>query len=204
MAPSSSKHLPEAERRAETVRAVIDLAAVSDPAQITTAAIAKQMGLTQGSIFRHFVNKDAIAKEVVDWISDLMAQGAARAVEQSATPTAALKAIFFGHVEFVATRPGVPRILMSEMQKAGDSEAKKLVLQLMQRYRKVLADLISQGQAQGLLDPDLEAAVAAQVFMGVIHGLVVQTMLTADPKAMRKNAPKAYAIFIRGLGGVDA
>jgi AcrR family transcriptional regulator len=198
-----SKPLPEAERRAETVRAVIDLAAVGDPAQITTAAIAKQMGLTQGSIFRHFVNKDAIAKAVVDWISDLMARGTARHVEQAVSPTAALKAIFFGHVEFVAAHPGVPRILMSEMQKAGNSTAKKLVLKLMERYRKDLADLIAQGQAQGVLDSDMEPTVAAQVFMGVIHGLVVQTMLTKDSKTMLKNAPKAYAIFIRGLGGTD-
>ncbi len=86
MSPSPSKHLPEAERRAETVRAGIDLAAVSDPAQITTAAISKQMGLTQGSIFRPFPNKEAIAKGVVDLISHLMAQGPAPALRQTAHP----------------------------------------------------------------------------------------------------------------------
>lgn len=42
------KHLPADERRAATVEAVVDLAAEQNPSDITTAAIAQGMGLTQG------------------------------------------------------------------------------------------------------------------------------------------------------------
>ncbi len=53
------KHLPADERRAITVETVIQLAAETNPSDITTKAIAERMGLTQGAIFRHFPSKDA-------------------------------------------------------------------------------------------------------------------------------------------------
>lgn len=53
------KHLPADERRAVTVEAVIELAAEQNPNDITTSAIAKRIGLTQGALFRHFPSKDA-------------------------------------------------------------------------------------------------------------------------------------------------
>ena len=59
------KNLPADERRAVTVEAVIELAAEQNPNDITTAAIAQRMGLTQGALFRHFPNKDAILQAMM-------------------------------------------------------------------------------------------------------------------------------------------
>ncbi|HLT03383.1 MAG TPA: TetR family transcriptional regulator, partial [Pseudomonas sp.] len=56
---SHSKHLPADERRTLTVEAVVQLAGASNPSEITTAAIAQHMGVTQGALFRHFPSKDA-------------------------------------------------------------------------------------------------------------------------------------------------
>lgn len=65
----SSKYLPAEERRAVTVEAVIELAAQQNPSDITTAAIAKHMNVTQGSLFRHFANKEAILESVMSWVT---------------------------------------------------------------------------------------------------------------------------------------
>ena len=64
------KHLPADERRAVTVEAVVKLAARQNPSEITTAAIATSMKLTQGALFRHFPNKDAIWQAVMEWVAD--------------------------------------------------------------------------------------------------------------------------------------
>ena len=64
------KHLPADERRAATVDAVVSLAAEQNPSDITTAAIALRMGLTQGAIFRHFPTKEAILQAVMSWVTE--------------------------------------------------------------------------------------------------------------------------------------
>src|SRR3972149_3626770 len=44
------------------------MAAEQNPSEITTAAIAKRMKLTQGAIFRHFPSKDSIWQAVMEWL----------------------------------------------------------------------------------------------------------------------------------------
>ena len=65
-----SKHLSADERRAVTVESVVALAASQNPGEITTAAIAKHMNLTQGALFRHFPNKEAIWQAVMEWVAE--------------------------------------------------------------------------------------------------------------------------------------
>ena len=107
-----SKHLPANERRAVTIAAVIDLAAEQNPSNITTAAIAEHMGLTQGALFRHFPTKEAILQGVMEWVADKLINRIDKAaLSVDDCPVAALEAIFLAHIDFVAKHPGVPRIM---------------------------------------------------------------------------------------------
>ncbi|MDE2380483.1 TetR family transcriptional regulator, partial [Bradyrhizobium sp.] len=56
----NEKYLSAEERRRLTVETVVSLAAAQNPSEITTAAIAARMHVTQGALFRHFPSKDAI------------------------------------------------------------------------------------------------------------------------------------------------
>ncbi|MFZ1367861.1 TetR/AcrR family transcriptional regulator, partial [Sphingorhabdus sp.] len=91
--------LPANARRAATVEAVIALAATTNPADITTAQIAAHMGVTQGALFRHFPDKQAVWLAVMGWTSDTLLARIDAA--HGATPADKLHAIFAAHVEFV-------------------------------------------------------------------------------------------------------
>ena len=121
------RNLPADARRAVTVEAVVALAATQNPSDITTAAIAQHMQLTQGALFRHFANKDAILQAVMEWVAEQLLARIDAAAVTADSPLAALQAVFLAHVDFVAQHPGVPRIIFSELQRAGATEPKRLV-----------------------------------------------------------------------------
>ena len=198
-APLLPKHLPADARRAATVEAVIALAATQNPSDITTAAIAQQMQLTQGALFRHFANKDAILLAVMEWVSAQLLARIDAAAEAAASPCAALQAVFLAHVGFVAAHPGVPRIIFSELQRAGDTPPKRVVQQLVASYGARLHQLIGQGQAQGELRADLDVPAAVTLFIGTVQGLVMQSLITGDTQRMCDDAPRVFAIYQRGI-----
>ena len=150
------KNLPADERRAVTVGAVVALAATQNPSEITTSAIAQHMHLTQGALFRHFPNKDAILQAVMDWVAAQLLARIDRAADGAASPLAALQAMFMAHVAFVAEHPGVPRIIFSELQRAGETLPKQMVQTLITSYGARLHRLIAQGQAQGEVHAGLD------------------------------------------------
>ncbi len=193
------KHLPAHERRALTVEAVVELAAEQNPNDITTSAIAKRMGLTQGALFRHFPTKDVILQAVMTWVAERLLSRVDTAAQNSASPIAALEAIFMTHVEFVADHPGVPRMMFGELQRAGETAPKRMVQTLIRHYGERLHRVIEEGKAQGELDVELDTEAAAILFIGTIQGLVMQSLLVGDVDKIRREAPRVFTIYLRGI-----
>lgn len=194
------RHLPADERRAVTVEAVVQLAAEQNPSEITTTAIAKHMGVTQGALFKHFPSKDAILQAVMEWMAERLIARLDKAAQAAASPLAAIEAMFMAHVEFVAEHPGVPRMLFGELQRAELTAPKRMAQALIRRYGERLHRLIEDGIAQGELNPALNAEAAATLFIGTIQGLVMQSLLAGDVANIRRDAPRVFAIYRRGIG----
>jgi len=192
--------LPAEERRAMTVEAVVELAGRQNPSDITTAAIARHMHLTQGALFRHFPSKDAIWEAVMNWVAERLLGRIDRAAAAAPGPLAALEAVFMTHIEFVAEHPGVPRMIFCELQRPATSPARQLVRTLVERYGERLQALLQQGKARGELAADLDCQAAATLFIGTVQGLVMQSLLAGDVERIRRDAPRAFAIYRRGIG----
>ena len=197
-----AKHLPAEERRSVTVEAVVELAGSQNPSEITTAAIAKHMNLTQGALFRHFPSKDAIWQAVMEWVAERLLARLDVAAEGIEPPLDAMQAMFMSHVEFVVERPGVPRMMFGELQRS-HSPAKSLVQTLISQYGERLERLIEKGKATGDVSPTVDTEAAAMLFIGTIQGLVMQSLLAGDVERMRRDAPKVFAIYRRGIGSVQ-
>ena len=188
------------ERQAEIVAAALRLAREANPALITTTEIASAIGVTQGAVFKHFPTKDAIWVAAVQWVRGALMQNLRAAATEARTPLDALSAMFRAHVDFVVSHPGVPHLILHELQQPADSATKQEVRALMQAYRKLLLDNLEQAVSQGQVIPDLDREAAATTFVGLIQGLVMQAMLAGRSTAMRSQAERVFVLFRRSLG----
>ena len=195
---NSTKHLSGEQRRAGTVEAVIELASEQNPDEITTTAIAKRMGLSQGALFRHFPNKDAILQAVLTWVSERLLSRIDKAVKGKGA-LKALEAAFMTHIDFVAEHPGAPRMLFGELQRAKVTPAKKMARTLIASYGQRIEAIIEQGKDEGELDAELDCKAAAITFIGIIQGLVMQSLLTGNMQEMRETASRVFKVFRRGI-----
>ncbi|WP_193175344.1 TetR/AcrR family transcriptional regulator [Oricola nitratireducens] len=196
---SRAKYLPTEERRNEAVEAVIELAAARNPEDITTTAIAGRMKLSQGALFRHFPTKDAIWCQVMEWVSNRLLERVDKVAGAEADPVDALEAMFLTHVKFVAERPGVPRILMGQLQRNGATAAKQVAQTLMRNYATRLHRILSAARASGAVSAKLDESAAATLFLGMIQGLVVQAQISGDYAKMCAEAPRVFAIYRAGI-----
>ena len=71
---------------------------------------------------------------------------------------------------------------------------------MLQGYRKLLLGRLAESIEQQLVSSDLDPEAAATSFIGLIQGLVMQSMLTGRPAAMRQQANAIFALYRRGLG----
>jgi TetR/AcrR family transcriptional regulator len=185
-------------RRAETVAAVVQLAASHDPAAMTTSQIAAAMGVSQGALFRHFPDKQSIWLAVLEWTSaELDARFDAL---PAAAPLDRLAAMVDAHVAFVVAQPGVPRILFGELQRAGDTPTKAIVRRLMAGYRQRVADELVVARSDGAIPADTDIDAATMLFLAMVQGLVMQALAMDDFSTTAAMARRLFARFRAAVG----
>lgn len=195
----STNSLPADERRLATVETVIALAGSTNPGDITTTAIAAEMGLTQGALFRHFPTKDSITQAVIEWVVERLMARVDTAAGAATTPLAALESVFLTHIDFVARHPGVPRIVFGQLQHAGQTVAKATVQAMLRRYGQRVAALLADARERGEVDGTLDVEAATTLFIGTIQGLVMQSLMHDDISRIVSEAPRVFQIYRRGI-----
>lgn len=187
------------ERQTEIVAAALRLAEAFSPARITTGEIAAAVGVSQGAVFKHFSSKEAIWLAAMGRVRTQLLQSLDAAAQAAATPLAALAAVFRAHVDFVVAHPGVPRLIFHELEQPADSVVKQEVRALLQAYRKLLLRLLDAAVRQGQARAALDQEAAATLFVGIVQGLVMQSMLSGKPATMKAQADRVFALYLHGI-----
>lgn len=196
--------LPTDARQAELVATALQLAAGRSPSTITTADLAQAVGITQGAVFRHFPSKEAIWLAVIEQVRGELIERLRQAADAQPEPLSALRAVFLSHVAFVIEQPGVPRVIFQELQHPQDTPLKAQVRALMQDYRQLLVQCLRRAQSAGQLSAQADVPSAAVLFIGAIQGLVMQSLISGQVSAMRRQAPQVFDLLLGGLRAPSA
>ncbi|MBK7052589.1 MAG: TetR/AcrR family transcriptional regulator [Rhodoferax sp.] len=196
---TNGTRLPTELRQAEIVAAALRLAQDRSPSSISTTDLAHALGLSQGALFKHFPTKDSIWLAALAWVTENLLRLLNEAAGQADEPLVALRAVFDAHVNFVMTHPGVPRVIFHELQQPHDSPLKQQVRSLMQGYRQLLIQLLQQAVQRGAAAPDLNVPAAATLFVGIVQGLVMQSMMNGQISTMGEQAAGVFQLYLRGI-----
>lgn len=194
--------LPTAERRVLIVEAAIALTARTEPAAVTTTDIAREVGVTQGALFKHFASRDAIWLAVMQWVRETLLARLQAAALPPLPALEALQRVFEAHVGFVIAHPGVPRLVFHELQQPTGSPAKAELAALLGAYRTLVTGLLEAARAAGETDPALDRDAAARLFIGMVQSLAMQWLLLGampPEPAARAQADGFFSLYWRSL-----
>jgi AcrR family transcriptional regulator len=193
------KRLGAEKRREEIISVTLALAARQGVDDVTTEDMAREMGVTQGAVFRHFPSKDAIWLAVMQWVRDRVMDVLDRAAEQGRDPLDALQRMFFAHIEFIAGHPAIPRLLMSDHLHGRSPALRQLVSEIMLGFEEKIAGLIQDAQVQGLARSNLDAHAAATLYLGMIQGLVLQTSILRGRRGLAAEAERTFPVYLQAI-----
>ncbi len=205
VADSAPVRLATAERQPLIVAAAVALAGRVSPGAVTTADIAREVGVTQGALFRHFASREAIWLAVMDWVTQhllvrLESAATGPAESESATPALdALARVFTAHVDFIVECPGVPRLIFHDLQQPTDSPLKHQLGLLLQRYRLLLSRLLQDAVRAGEAPADLDVAASTTMFIGIAQGLAMQSILNGPGSDLRAEAARVLPLYLRSI-----
>lgn len=162
------KRQPTEVRRAQIAEAALTIIARDGTRRFTTASIAREVGLAEGTIFRHFTDKRDIVGAAIRHLESLMFPIDAPPPPED--PLAELRAFLASRVALLRAHPGFLRVLFSnEIGQAAPGSAFDLLGTLRQRSVATILSCLERGRAAGQVRDDVSTAV----LFSLIHGLLL-------------------------------
>jgi AcrR family transcriptional regulator len=159
-----------AERRVEIARAVLRIIGEQGITSFTTTALAKEIGVTSGALFRHFASRDEILQETVRYAVVKIEE---TFPDRSLPATERLLQLARNRVRLLGSEPGIVWLLRSEQAHLTlPKSAVKLLDSLINRSRQFLLDAIREGARQGTIRDDIKPDILLVLVMGTIHALL--------------------------------
>ena len=167
-------------RREEILRAALFIVEQQGLDNLNTNAIAALIQLVPSAIYRHFKNKEEIIAALIDFIGERLQQNLQQATTQEGTALERLKSLFELHVKLLQEEPSIPRILYSLISSERNRELKKKMLAEIDAYVYETKKLLLQGKKAGEINPAVDVAAAAMMFLGMIQPLVILSQENKD------------------------
>lgn len=160
---------PTEERRQQIADAALKVIAERGLGRFTTQAIAAEVGITDGSLFRHFANKEEIVLAALDRVEELLFEGFPPA---DPDPLQRLQRFFRQRAALVAARPVIASLAFSDQLRlaAGDRGAQQ-VESWKQRSLEFIVGCIEEAEAAGKLPRGLPARELALIVFGTLMAL---------------------------------
>ena len=169
------RHYEDSEtRRRQVAQAALQTIAEEGVAQFTTRAVAARVGISEGTLFRHFGNKQEVALEAMALLEQEIEQG----LVETGDPLQDLEGFFRHRAALVGADGSVGRLIFSDtlVHLAGEEGRVALNRWRSKSVGYLSARLQTLHQA-GRLNPGLDLPGVNTLFQGVLLTFAMQASL---------------------------
>jgi AcrR family transcriptional regulator len=169
----ASKHESTTIRQGQIIDAARKLIIKYGSEHVTVKRIAKQVGISETAVYRHFKCKRDILSLLADHIEDSLMGDITRATaEGHVSSLEILDSVLTSHLSAIEQRRGISFQVIAEIISLGDKKLNRKLTGTINKYISRLQDLLTAGIKTGEVREDIDPEAAAMVLFGIIQGLV--------------------------------
>jgi AcrR family transcriptional regulator len=166
------RHKTTAVRKDQIVNAAKKLIIKHGSENLTIRAIAHEVGLSEGALYRHFKSKRDILSLLADTIeADLLGDIKVSNIEGESY-SKILDSILRGHLSAIKQRQGISFQVIAMCISFGDKKLNKRLSEIIYKYIEEIKSLLRRGVVSGELRENLDLDGTALLFFGMIQSLV--------------------------------
>ncbi len=166
---TSVRH-PGTKRREQIALAALEIIGEQGLASLSTATLAKQVGLSTGGLFRHFASIEEILQEATRIAVELLE---ATFPEPDLPPIDRIRTLAMNRVALLGGNPGLTWLLMSKQAylKLPPASVKQLRT-IVGRSKHFMLTAVREGVREGSIRSDVEPRDLLVTILGTVHTLI--------------------------------
>ncbi len=186
-------------RKKQIMDAARKLIMRSGSEHVTVRNMAKEVGISEAAIYRHFKSKTEILSFLADSVADGLLHDIDTAGNVGFTSLDIIDEILRTHLSRIEQRRGLSFLVLAEIISFGDKSLNKKVSDNIRIYVDRLKLLLSDGVRAGLISQDVDLEAAALLLFGMIQGLVNIWALSGYKFDLAEKYSELWKVYKRSL-----
>ncbi len=164
-------------RQEQIKQAVLDIIYTDGLKNLSTRNLAKKIGMSEGTIFRHFRTKQDIILSIIADVQDNFIGSLRNIANSPVEPEQRLKDFLCETVRYLTDNKGITMLLFSEASRNNDISLKNNLKQIFNNQKILVSKIILDGIALGQWDESIDVENLAMIYMGIPVSLNIELVL---------------------------
>ncbi len=183
-------------RKEQILQCLADMLASSPGERITTASLAKQVGVSEAALYRHFPSKAKMFEGLIEFIEETIFTRVNRILTEQSGANERCEQILFLLLSFAEKNPGISRILIGDALAGETERLRGRVAQLYNRIDSQLKQIIREAEIRENLRPTIDASESANLLLAFADGKITQFVRSEFQRSPLEGFPAQWQ-FIR-------
>ena len=184
-------------RREQILQALVQMLENNPGARITTSNLAKEVGLSEAALYRHFASKAKMFEGLIEFIEDAVFSRVNRILQDEPQAIYRCEHLLTLVLAFADRNPGLCRILTGEALVGENERLHHRVSQIYERLETQLKQILREAEIRDQMKTRMPVPVTAQLLLSVVEGRIMQ--YTRAGRSPVENWPEQWAYLAHDL-----
>ena len=164
----------KSQRRQQILEALAQMLEANPGNRITTAGLAKQVGVSEAALYRHFPSKSKMFEGLIEFIEETLFSRVNIILSEEPGAAQRCEKMLLLLLAFTERNPGITRILTGDALAGETERLHRRVAQLFDRFETQLKQVIREAEMREGLRPVIPLSAAANLLMAAAEGRISQ------------------------------
>ncbi len=186
-------------RRQQILESLALMLETSPGNRITTAALAKQVGVSEAALYRHFPSKSKMFEGLIEFIEEALFTRINLILTEDIPSLAKCEKILTLLLTFCERNPGITRILTGDALLGETERLRVRVAQLFERLETQLKQVLREAEIRERLRTNLPVTAAANLLLATANGRIAQFVRSEFKHLPTTYWPEQWPVLTQGL-----
>ena len=167
--------------------------------RITTAGLAKAVGVSEAALYRHFPSKARMFEGLIEFSEESIFSLINRILAEHADVQKRCEQIMTLLLGFSAKNPGITRILLGDALVGETERLRERTGQFYDRLLTQFKQVLREGQVKQSIGEELDVTAAANLMLAITEGRMGQYVRSNFADSPMQNWEKQWPLIRRGL-----
>lgn len=165
-------------RRQQILECLARMLEASPGERITTAALAKEVGVSEAALYRHFPSKSKMFEGLIEFIEETIFSRVTLILAEEKSAIKRCEKILSLLLTFAERNPGLTRLLTGDALTGETERLRVRIAQFFDRIETQLKHILREAELREGLHPQLPVTAAANLLIALVNGRIAEFVRT--------------------------